>query len=178
MKGVVITQFLEMVEERYGMDVADQLLQSDGLSTHGVFTSVGTYPHTDAVLLMSTLARRRNTALGAILQEYGEYLFGYFTTQYPVFFNENASFFDFLLSVEEVIHPEVLKLYPDAQLPRFQSELINEQTMRMVYLSDRCMGPFAHGLILGCAVYFNVGVRIASRDLDNGRKVEFIIQLD
>ncbi|MFT4679130.1 MAG: hypothetical protein ACI9RU_001902 [Litorivivens sp.] len=175
MKGIVITQFLEMVEDRHGLELADKLLSSDGLSTNGGFTSVGTYPHQDAGILMTAFGKSQKKDISQVLLEYGKFLFGRFASNYPNFFHEGQEFFAFLESVETVIHPQVLKLYPDAQLPRFETEVISDVKMRMVYRSDRRMGPFAHGLIIGCSDYFDVSVGIQSKDIEEGKKVEFII---
>ncbi len=175
MKGIVITQFLEMVEETHGMELADKLLSSNGLSTNGGYTSVGTYPHQDAAILMAAFGKEQKKPASTVLLEYGKFLFGRFVQNYASFFYDGQEMFSFLESVETVIHPQVLKLYPDAQLPKFETEILSDRKLKMIYLSERRMSPFAHGLILGCADYFGIGIGIQERDLDDGKKVEFII---
>ena len=62
--------------------------------------------------------------------------------------------FSFLDTIEDHIHVEVLKLYKDAQLPRFDIYR-DDKSLRMIYHSDRKMGDFAHGLLLGAIEHFN-----------------------
>jgi hypothetical protein len=45
MKGVVFTEFLEMVEDRFSPDMADRIIEGAGLASGGVYTTVGTYDH-------------------------------------------------------------------------------------------------------------------------------------
>ena len=43
MKGIVFTEFLEMVEEKYGLEMVDDIIENANLQSHGAYTSVGTY---------------------------------------------------------------------------------------------------------------------------------------
>ena len=43
MKGVVFTEFLEMVEQKFGMEMVNALIENNELSTDGVYSAVGTY---------------------------------------------------------------------------------------------------------------------------------------
>ena len=73
---------------------------------------------------------------------------------YPVFFQEVSSSFDFVASVDGVIHVEVRKLYPDAQLPSFQVLERTPHVLRIKYRSDRHLGDLAEGLLEGCIAHF------------------------
>jgi hypothetical protein len=57
--------------------------------------------------------------------------------------------------VDSYIHKEVMKLYPNAELPSFVTERASENELIMIYSSKREMSDFAHGLILGCLKNFN-----------------------
>jgi hypothetical protein len=58
MKGMVFTEFLEMVEDKFGFDTADDIIETskDKLSTEGIYTAVGTYPHTEIITLVTNLS--------------------------------------------------------------------------------------------------------------------------
>ncbi|MEO0814052.1 MAG: heme NO-binding domain-containing protein, partial [Myxococcota bacterium] len=45
MKGIVFTEFLEMVEDRFGFEAVDRLVTASGSDNDGVYTAVGTYDH-------------------------------------------------------------------------------------------------------------------------------------
>jgi hypothetical protein len=47
MKGIVFTEFLELVENEFGLEVVQQIIDECELETDGIYTSVGTYSHKD-----------------------------------------------------------------------------------------------------------------------------------
>lgn len=47
MKGIIFTEFLEMVEDRFSPEIADRIIEASDLPSRGVYTAVGTYDHTD-----------------------------------------------------------------------------------------------------------------------------------
>ena len=44
MKGLVFTEFIEMMENDFGFEVADRVIENSDTISKGVFTGVGTYP--------------------------------------------------------------------------------------------------------------------------------------
>ena len=54
MKGVVFTEFIEMVEDKFSADIADQIIEEADLPSGGVYTSVGTYDHAEAQIVYFT----------------------------------------------------------------------------------------------------------------------------
>ncbi len=55
MKGIIFTEFMELVEEKFGLDVLDQVL--DLSNDEGVYTAVGSYDHKDLVKLIVNLSK-------------------------------------------------------------------------------------------------------------------------
>ena len=47
MKGVVFTEFLELFENKFGLEVVNQIIEGCELETDGIYTSVGTYSPKD-----------------------------------------------------------------------------------------------------------------------------------
>jgi hypothetical protein len=176
MKGVVFTEFLEMVEDKFGFETADAIVMDSNLPSGGVYTSIGTYDHQEMITLLHHLNERTQIPISDLLRNYGQHLFIRFTDLYPVFFKHAHTAFDFLESVENHIHTEVLKLYPDAELPKFETHRRTENLLEMVYTSDRMMGHFAHGLIKGCLDYFKEDAEIKIHYLDeSGKQIQFEI---
>jgi hypothetical protein len=56
MKGVVFTEFLEMVEGRFGLAMADRIIEAAQLPSSGAYTAVGTYDYTEMVHLVNALS--------------------------------------------------------------------------------------------------------------------------
>ena len=103
MKGVVFTEFLEMVEDRFSADLADRVIDGCDLASNGAYTSVGTYDHREFVQLVERLGQETEIPVSSLLRDFGEHLFGRFAANYGMFFEGVHSTFPFLKSVEEHI---------------------------------------------------------------------------
>lgn len=166
MKGIVFTEFLEMVEEKFGFLVADQIVSTSSLPSGGSYTAVGTYPHSEMVSLVVSLSKASKVEVPVLLKTFGKHLFPKFVQGYGQFFGDVTDPFIFLESLENYIHVEVKKLYPDAELPSFESHSPAPNTLVMEYRSDRGMADFAEGLLEGCFQHFNQPVSISRDDID------------
>ncbi len=175
MKGIVFTELMEMVEAKCGDEVMDNVIEKADLPSGGAYTAVGSYPHSELVEVVSRLSEETGLSIDDLLMAYGEHLFGIFTKAYSSFFVNESSALDFLAKIESKIHPEVHKLYPDAELPTFEILHHSEEKLEMNYYSGRKMGKFAEGLIKGCLAYFNEKAIIETESLEDGRKVRFSI---
>ena len=176
MKGIVFTEFLDLVEKKFGYEVVDQIIVDSNLKSNGVYTAVGTYPHSEIVALLVNLSEKVEIAPEVLLKEFGKYLFDTFLKTYPQFFNIANNSFEFLHSIDKHIHVEVLKLYPDAALPKFESHDENG-VMTMIYKSERKMSGLAEGLIERSIAHFNENCTIESKNIEaDGSVVEFIIK--
>ncbi len=177
MKGIVFTEFFEMVEDVHGYGMVDQLIMDNKLPSKGIYTTIGTYDHKEMVTLVVDLGKKTNTPVPNLLNAFGQYIFGTFEKGYPMFFEASATAFDFLESIEEYIHVEVKKLYPDAQLPKFKTTRLSDTRLEMIYYSDRSMADFALGLIEKTFEHYEEKVTITREDLtENGSEVKFLIQ--
>jgi hypothetical protein len=150
MKGIVFTEFIELVESEFSFKLADEIVTRSELDSKGVYSSIGTYDHTELFKLVEELSKVTGIATVQLFKVYGEHLFGKFREHYPDFFKNTTDPLTFLEMVDSYIHKEVIKLYPDAQLPSFVSRRIADDHLEMIYTSKREMSDFAHGLILGC----------------------------
>ena len=93
---------------------------------------------------------------------------------YPHFITQANDTLALVASIEQVIHSEVRKLYPDAELPTLEATAIGPDGMRLTYRSPRCMADFAEGLIEGAASHFGQPLRIA-RSLPRGAPVPELV---
>ena len=179
MKGIVFTEFLEMVEDRFGVEVTDAIISNSELPSGGSYTAVGTYEHSEMVSLVTALHQKTQIAVPDLLRVYGEHLFGRFALLYPKFVGGNTTAFSLLESIQEGIHVEVLKLYPDAQLPRFTTERPQENVLVMHYNSKRKMADFAYGLIDGCIKHFGetASINMVFND-EEGTSATFTITME
>jgi len=168
MKGMVFTEFLEMAESRHSADYVDAIIQEAALPNDGAYTSVGTYPAAEMGCLLKAYSRRSGLAPSAILQSFGEHLYGRFREQYPAFFSAAPEPLAFLESVDGYIHVGVRKLYPDAELPSFQCHRPNSDTLVMLYQSSRGLADLAEGLIRACLAGAGSRHTLEREDLSGG----------
>jgi hypothetical protein len=173
MKGIVFTEFLELIESQYGLDIVNQVIEGCELDTDGVYTSVGTYSHKDMFKMVGKLSELKNIPVPALLQLYGEYFFDILSTNYPNFMKQPNSF-EFFVSIESYIHPEVLKLYPEAELPSFDAKIKSNKEMTLLYKSSRKMADFAVGLIHSAGNYFNEKLKIEKVSEENNGEIVLI----
>lgn len=174
MKGMVFTEFLEMVENTWSLDVVDAVIARAGVS--GAYTSVGTYPYSDMVALVGALAKETETPAESLVRTFGKYLFGRFVRAYPRFFDGVPDSVTFLAGIEDIIHAEVRKLYPDADLPSFDVRR-SQDGLEMTYFSSHPLPDLALGLIDGCLAHFDDGMVVALEPPvpQSGAQARFII---
>jgi hypothetical protein len=60
-----------------------------------------------------------------------------------------------VLTLNDVIHPEVRKLFPGADVPNFHFDTPDEHTVELGYVSARKLCSFAEGLVEGAAAHFD-----------------------
>jgi hypothetical protein len=79
---------------------------------------------------------------------------------YPGFFVAHTSTRPFLLTLNDIIHPEVRKLYPGADVPVFDFDTPAPHVLVIGYRSARRLCAFAEGLIAGAARHYAEEVTI------------------
>lgn len=177
MKGIVFTEFLDMVESKYGYEMVDYIIEESKLESNGIYTSVGTYHHSEIVQLLSNLSLKSKEDAMMLLKTFGEYLFDTFLKTYPQFFAAEDNVFDFLKSIDSHIHVEVLKLYPDATLPEFETIVTEDGTLIMIYKSERKMAALAEGLMEKSFAYFKQPHSVNKELIkEDGSEVKFTIK--
>jgi hypothetical protein len=177
MKGVVFTSFLELVEQKFGYEVVDKILSASDLPSGGIYTSIGTYKYSEMVSLLDHLSRHTGIPVPDLLYLYGQYFFGVIIKTYSYFLKDIHSSFDLLSGIDNYIHVEVQKLYPDAELPSFVITNHGPDKIEMVYRSARKMGDFAAGLIQATLEHYGEKANVLRENLDEtGAVVRFVIE--
>ncbi|MCA6362157.1 MAG: heme NO-binding domain-containing protein [Bacteroidetes bacterium] len=173
MKGLIFTEFLEMVEKRFGIKTVDIIVSQPNIESDS-YTSVGSYPHGQMVNLVVNLSKHTGIPVEELLKVYGRYLFGRLAAQYPEMIVGITDPLSFLEKIETHIHVEVKKLYPESRPPALQPQRISEQQIKLTYQSHRGMADVAEGLILGCGDYYQTSLILVRKELPDGT-TEFLI---
>lgn len=157
MKGIVFSLFNQLVEDKFGMEVWEQLLDKVQPESDGVYTTVGTYNDSEMLALVGALSEITNVPIPDLVRVFGEYLAHQFHSNFPDFYKEN-DLRSFLKSIHGVIHVEVNKLYPDSYTPDVICEDLSDDVMMIRYSSKRKLCPLLEGLVSGTAGIFNTPI--------------------
>jgi hypothetical protein len=82
--------------------------------------------------------------------------------RYPDFFVKYHNTRSFLLTLNDIIHPEVRKLYPGAVTPEFEFDTRTgaSDQLGMSYRSPRKLCALAEGFVVGAADHYGEDVAI------------------
>ncbi len=158
MKGIVFNLFEEVIRHDRGEEAWDDLLRA--ASIDGAFTSLGSYADEDFERLVRSAGAAYERTDAEMLRWFGRRSMALLADRYPHFFQASASTRAFLLTLNEIIHPEVRKLYPGAGVPVFDFEPAGPDLIRMGYRSSRRLCHLAEGFIQGTADWYREPVEV------------------
>lgn len=176
MKGIVFTELLELVEEKFGIEMVDRIISNSDLKSKGIYTSVGTYSFSEMLQLLNQLSKNTNISIDNLLLVYAEHFFGVLQKNYPELLAAYKDPIEMISSIENHIHVEVKKIYPDAELPTFEVLKKTSNSLVMIYKSSRAMHHFGLGLMNKTFEHFNTDAKIELEKIkEDGTEVRFII---
>lgn len=176
MKGIVFTEFLDLVEDKFGLEMVDKIITSSELESGGIYTSVGTYRFSEMLQLLQHLSKNTGISIDDLLLVYAEHFFCVLEESYPGLLATYNDPIEMLSSIENHIHIEVRKIYPDAELPTFEVVEKSKDSLVMIYKSSRAMHHFGLGLMNKTFEHFNSTASIVLEKLKNdGTEVKFVI---
>lgn len=158
MKGIVFNLLEALVVHDYGEDAWDDLLERAGAK--GTYTSLGSYPDKELVQLLDAgLALVGLPDRESALRWFGHRAIPLLVERWPRFFESQDSTRPFLLTLNDLIHPEVRKIYPGADVPVFDFDTSSDRVLIMGYRSARKLCALAQGFVEGAADYYGEQVR-------------------
>lgn len=178
MKGVVFVELIRMAETALGEDAVDDILDSASLETDGAFSAVGNYPCKELLTIVEAVGERIGAPPETLHVQFGHWMFARFAEGYPSFFEGKSCGFEMLESIEDEVHVEVRKLYPEVELPTFGTERLGPDCLKMIYESERPLQHFCKGLIEACMAHFGseITLEMTSSFQRNRHSAEFVIQ--
>lgn len=176
MKGIFFTEFLDLVEEKFGLEMVDAIISQSKLESKGVYTSIGTYSFSELLQLLQNLKTQTGISIDNLLLIYGEHFFSVIETNYKDLLSSYNDPIEMLASIENHIHIEVRKIYNDAELPTFIIKEKTKTTLILIYKSSRSMHHFGLGLMNKTFEHFNSKATIVLEKIKkDGTEVKFII---
>ncbi|SFK79412.1 heme NO-binding domain-containing protein [Shimia haliotis] len=178
MKGVVFVELIRMAESVMGEEAVDDILESVDLESDGAFSVVGNYPCSELMALVDAFGTYLDAPVDALQAKFGHWMFARFVEGYPAFFEGKHDGFDMLDSIENEVHVEVRKLYPEVELPTFATERPGEGQLKMVYASERPLQHFCRGMLESCMDHFGhtYTVDMQESSAQGQHRAEFLVQ--
>ncbi|MBJ2175406.1 heme NO-binding domain-containing protein [Aureibaculum sp. A20] len=176
MKGIVFTEFLDLVEDKFGLEMVDKIINESDLESNGAYTAVGTYSFSEMLQLLQHLSKNTGISIDDLLLVYAEHFFAVLADSYPGLIEKYNDPIEMLASIENHIHIEVRKIYPDAELPTFEILERTDNSLIMIYKSSRAMHYFGLGLMNKTFEHFNSSATIDLEKIkEDGTEVKFTI---
>ena len=178
MKGILFTEFLAFVTDRWGSETVERVAKIGQPPTGGDYDPLARYHPEQFFRLTSAVEASTGLGTGTLLRDFGAHLFTRFAALYPVFFAGVDSATAFLSRLDTHVHAQVRKLDPDAELPTFGIRFVGDGVVEVLYSSPRPLADLADGLIRGCIAHFEDPIRIERRDdpAMPGRTVTFTLR--
>ena len=152
MKGIIFNLVEDSVVDAHGLETWDHILEKAGLD--GAYTALGNYPDADFVALVSAGSSLLGIEPPDLTRAIGRASLSRLAERFPRFFTPHDSVRDFLLTLNDVIHPEVLKLHHDSTPPAFWFDEPDRDRLVVHYRSQRRLCALAEGLIEGAAQHY------------------------
>lgn len=178
MKGMLFTELLNFIERHCDMATAEQIIDGANLASQGAYTSVGNYSHEEMIKLVLSASSVLKAPPQALMRKFGQELFSRLYESHPQFFEEGVNDApEFLARIQQHIHDEVVKLYPESNPPQVTVSK-ESNLLRVKYESHRPFALVALGLVEGCFDYFGKPVKVEFEDdLDaTSSTAQFIIR--
>jgi hypothetical protein len=157
-KGIVFNILERVVSDAHGTETWDDMLDQAGLD--GAYTAVGTYPDSDLMTLVGVASAKLGLPAEDIIVWFGRQAMPVLAERYPAFFAAHTEPRSFVMTLNDVIHPEVRKLYPGAYAPSFEFSEDDQGRLVLGYHSNRDLCSFAEGLVHGAGDHYGQTVAV------------------
>lgn len=175
MKGVIFNVVEEVVTDLYDRDTWDDLL--DAAEADGAYTALGNYADAELVLIAEVAAAATGMAIDDLWRTVGRLALPKLAARLPDSMGAGTDALSFLCDVNDIIHPQVRALYPEAVPPVFEFEHREDGDLAVRYRSERELVPLAEGLMLGCGDQFDqpLEVELVNHDAGSGT-ADFLVR--
>src|SRR5262245_59586277 len=158
MHGLIFIELKKYVEAKFDHATWEKLLEKAGLR-HQLFLASTVYPDSDIVSLVTAACEMTGLTLGAVLEDFGEYIAPDLVEQYKFLVNPSWRLLDFLANTEDTIH-KIVRFHKGVTPPRLVATRVSDDTLVITYNSMRKMCPLLKGIIKGAANLYKEDVSL------------------
>lgn len=152
MKGIVIQLLARCARDAFGEAAWSTVLERADVQEP--IDPQRLYPDASFNALVAALADARGMSADAAQRWFGESAIAHFHAMAPTLFDVHKDSWSFLLTLNEIIHPQVRRDFPGASAPDFGFDANEQGELVLTYHSDRRMCGFAEGLIIASMRHF------------------------
>ncbi len=158
MKGSIFKLLADFVDQTYGPDAFEDLVDATDLETAEPFVGPGNYPASDLLALVDTAVTTHEVEVEPLLRAFGRHSFPALARSVPTLLEGLDDPHSLLLNLETVIHTEVRKLDPEASPARFSAVEHGPGVLTLNYESDFGLFALVEGFLDGLADWYGVPV--------------------
>jgi heme-NO-binding protein len=174
-KGIVFNLLEQLVRKEFGDSEWNHVRQDADVD--GAFASLDTYPDAALRKLIAAVGKRAQKTPGEALQWFGRHSMPLLALQFPQLFAGQDSTRSFVLTLNDIIHPEVRRLYPGADVPVFDFDTSSPDALTLGYHSPRKLCALAHGFIEGAADHYGESVEVEQSECMHRGDAKCVFQL-
>ena len=172
MKGVIVNSLESLVDEKFGHQKWQEILEKAGLSRDSFFLAIDDVDDTAVMKVIQTACDLLGISQSELADEFGDYWVNtYAPRYYKVYYLGAKSAREFLLKMSDV-HRNVTKSMPNAHPPRFEYVPVSDNKLIMKYFSERGLMDFMVGLIKGVGHYYKENLTVRQLT-DNEVEISF-----
>lgn len=177
MKGIVFVKFNEFIEELWGEEFWDTLLNEADLPSEGIYTTVETYNDDELFTLIGLVVEKKNISSKDAQFAFGKWVFKELYNAAPPGVHDFKDVFEFLHAVQDFIHVEVKKLNPDALLPEFEFLAESANALSFHYQSPRKLCYFCEGVVHGLAEHTEQKIEVSQSECEHQGDKRCVIEV-
>lgn len=155
MLGMVFNALKTMLEEKVSADYAEEVFTAAKLEHDGHYEDKQTYPDSELGKILDVLAKETDHSLDSLMYDFGYFWFGHLVHSHGQMLAGREGLLELLEALDDDVHKEVKKLYPNASVPDFEVMSRTEHGMRLRYHSPRDLVSLAEGMLDAGAAHFN-----------------------
>ncbi|WP_411967966.1 heme NO-binding domain-containing protein [Haloferax sp. YSSS75] len=155
MHGIVLNQLKDFVVQTYDRETWTTLQKEAGLPGR-IYVPVSEYPDEDVLTLVETASELTDIPIPDLLEMFGEFLVPPLLETYGVHVDKDWSGLELIANVERYIHIALReKQISTYTPPELEAGWRDNETVSVVYDSEREMCHLARGIINGVGEHFD-----------------------
>ena len=159
MRGIVVVGLEDYICSEYGLSQWHKAIDACLDKDNQLILAAEYYDDETVIEIITFLSEQLDIPITDFITVFGKHLFKTLQGFYSFLLDDIDSFNILLMSLDQVIHSNVKKVHPDAQVPKFTIDSHTEG-WTVKYESERKLCYLAIGLFHGAAEYFGIKINL------------------